>query len=168
MITIATEYSFDVLSRVDMAEVQNAVQQGLKEVATRYDFKGGDATIVLNPKEGEIQLEAADDQQMRSLLELVQQRLARRKVSLRALDVQPQERAGGDRVRRIIRLRQGIPAEKAREIIRFLRERHPKVKAQQQDDQIRVSGPKKDELQSVMATLRAEDFGLDLDFANYR
>ena len=151
-----------------MAEVQNAVQQGLKEVASRYDFKGGNATIVLNAKEGEIQLEAADDQQMRSLLELLQQRLARRKVSLRALDVQPHERAGGDRVRQIIRLRQGIPAEKAREIIRHVREQHPKIKAQAQDDQIRVAGPKKDELQRVMATLREHDFGLDLEFANYR
>lgn len=151
-----------------MSEVQNAVQQGLKEVATRYDFKGGNATIVLDAKDGEIQLEAADDQQMRSLLELLQQRLARRKVSLRSLDVQPHERAGGDRVRQIVRLRQGIPTETAREIVRCIREQHPKVKAQQQDDQVRVSGPKKDDLQHAMATLRGQDFGLDLEFANYR
>lgn len=166
--TIAAEYSFDVVSRVDMSEVQNAINQASKEVATRYDFRGTRAEINLDPKALTLTLTADDTQQLRSLLELVQQRLAKRGVSLRALEPGTPEPAEGSTLRQVIVLRQGIPSEKAREMARLLRDSKLKVSSQIQDDQLRIAGSKKDDLQAVMTLLKQQDFGVDLQFVNYR
>lgn len=165
---MAAEYSFDVVSRVDMSEVHNAVHQTAKEVATRFDFRGSKATVDLDVKAHALTLVADDSQQLRSLLELLQQRLAKRGVPLRALEAGKAEAAGGDTLRQVIVLRQGIPTEKAREMSRVLRESKLKITSQIQDDQLRVAGAKKDDLQAAMALLKKQDFDLDLQFVNYR
>ena len=165
---MATEYSFDAVSRVDMSEVHNAVQQTTKEVATRFDFRGSKAGVELDAKANTLTLVADDAQQLRSLLELLQQRLAKRGVSLRALDAGNPEAAGGNTLRQVITLRQGIPIEKAREMSRLLRESKLKVTSQFQQDQLRVTGAKKDDLQAAMTLLRQQDLDLDLQFVNYR
>jgi hypothetical protein len=165
---IAGEHSFDVVSRVDMAEVQNALTQAQREVATRFDFRSGGAELALEAREGRLTLGAEDDQHLRSLLELLTQRLAKRGVSLRALDISPPEPAAGGRRKQIVALRVGIPAEKAKAMQKLLRDRKLKVTAQIQDDQLRVFGDKKDELQAAITLLRAEDYGIDLQFVNLR
>ena len=165
---IATEYSFDVVSRVDMAEVQNAVQQAGKEVATRYDLRGAGAAIALDAKAGTVTLTAADAQPLGSLLELLQQRLAKRGVSLRAVQAGEPQPASGGTLRQVLTFQQGIPTEKGKELVRALRDAKLKVTAQLQDDQVRVNGAKKDDLQAAIALLKGADIGLDLQFVNYR
>ncbi len=165
---MASEYSFDVVNRVDMFEVQNAVNQAHKEVAVRYDFRGTKTRLDLDLKSGTITLTAEADQQLHNLLELLQQRLAKRGVSLRALEVGKPQPAGGDTLRQIIMLRQGIPSETAREMSRLLRESNLKVTSQIQDNQLRVVGAKKDDLQAAITMLKQHDFGIDLQFVNYR
>jgi uncharacterized protein YajQ (UPF0234 family) len=165
---IAAEYSFDVVSRVEMAEVQNAVHQTQKEVSTRFDFRGSRAGVDLDVRAGTLTLLADNDQQMRGLLELLQQRLAKRSVSLRALDVGTPVPAAGGTLRQVITLRQGIPAEKAKQMQKLLRDSRLKVTVQIQNDQLRVAGAKKDDLQAAIALLKGTDLGLDLQFVNYR
>jgi len=151
-----------------MSEVQNAVNQAAKEVATRYDFRGTKAQLEFDAKAHAVTLTGDGAQQLRNLLELLQQRLAKRGVSLRALEVGKPEPAGGDTIKQTIVLRQGIPSEKAREMSRLLRESKIKITSQIQDDQLRVVGAKKDDLQAAIALLKQHDFGLDLQFVNYR
>jgi hypothetical protein len=165
---IATEYSFDVVSRVDMAEVGNAVQQVAKEISTRFDLQGTRAAVQLDAKQAAITLTAEDEQQMRNLLEMLQQRLAKRGVSLKALEVGSSEPAAGGTLRRTVTLRQGIPADKGKEMARILRDSKIKVTAQIQGDQLRVAGSKKDDLQAAITLLKQRDFGMDLQFVNYR
>jgi uncharacterized protein YajQ (UPF0234 family) len=157
-----------VVSRVDLAEVQNALVQAQREVATRFDFKDGGAELELDARQRTITLVAEDDQHLRSLLELLTQRLAKRAVSLRALDISRPEATAGGRRRQIITLRVGIPTEKAKAMQKLLRDKKLKVVAQIQDDQLRVFGDKKDDLQAAIALLRSHDFGLDLQFVNLR
>ena len=161
--------SFDITSGVDLQEVDNAVNQARKEVAQRYDFKGSRAAIELNRTDNTIVLTADDEFKMNALWEILQGRLVRRSVPTKNLTPGTIERAANDTVRRIVTLQQGIPAEAAREIVKFLKDRKLKrVQAAIQADQVRVSSPSKDDLQEAIRVLREHDFGVALQFGNYR
>jgi uncharacterized protein YajQ (UPF0234 family) len=166
---MATVASFDITSTVDLQEVDNAVNQARKEVAQRYDFKGSRAAIDLNRVDNTLTLTADDDFKMTALWEILQTRLVRRGVPVKNLTPGPIERAANDTVRRVVTLQQGIPTEAAKEMIKFLKDRKlKKVQASIQADQVRVSSPSKDELQEAMRQLREHDFGVALQFGNYR
>lgn len=148
--------------------MHNAVQQSSKELQTRFDFKGSKASVQLDPKAWTITLLAEDEHRLRNVLDLVQQRLAKRGVPVRALQVDKPSAAADSMLRQVIRLQNGIPAEKAKQIQRALRDQQLKITAQVQGDQLRVFGPKKDDLQAAIRFLKEQDFGLDLQFENYR
>jgi cyclic-di-GMP-binding protein len=161
--------SFDITSKVDLQEVDNAVNQARKEVAQRYDFKGSKAAIDFDRTEGTLTLTADDEFKMRSLWEVVETRLVKRKVPLKNMKQGDIERGANDTVRRVVTLQQGIPTEAGREIVKFLKDKKlRKVQPAIQGDQLRISSPSRDELQSVMALLREQDFGVELQFGNYR
>jgi uncharacterized protein YajQ (UPF0234 family) len=166
---MANQVSFDITSGVDMQEVDNAVNQARKEIAQRYDFKGSRAAIDLNRPENTITLTADDDFKMNAVWEILQGRLVRRGVPTKNLTPGEIERAANDTVRRVITLQQGIPTEAAREIVKFLKDRKlKKVQAAIQADQVRVSSASKDDLQEAIRLLREHDFGVALQFGNYR
>jgi uncharacterized protein YajQ (UPF0234 family) len=166
---MATIPSFDITSNVDLQEVDNAVNQARKEVAQRYDFKGSRAAIELNRTDNTLVLTADDDFKMNALWEILQTRMVRRGVPVKNLTPGTIERAANDTVRRVVTLQQGIPTEAAKEIVKFLKDRKlKKVQAAIQADQVRVSSPSKDDLQEAMRQLREHDFGVALQFGNYR
>lgn len=161
--------SFDITSSVDLQEVDNAVNQARKEVAQRYDFKGSRAALELNRTDNTIVLTADDEFKMNALWEILQGRLVRRGVPTKNLTPGDIERAANDTVKRVVTLQQGIPTEAAREIVKFLKDKKlKKVQAAIQADQIRVSSGSKDELQEAIRVLREHDFGVALQFGNYR
>ena len=166
---MATPASFDVTSTVDLQEVDNALNQARKEVAQRYDLKGARTEIAFNPAEKTLVLTAEDRMQVEALWDIVQTRLVRRGVpvkNFRPGEIQP---AAGGAMRRAIELQQGIPAEVAREIVKFLKDQKlKKVQAAIQGDTVRISSPSKDELQGVIALLKQQDFGVELKFGNFR
>lgn len=166
---MANPVSFDITSGVDVQEVDNAVNQARKEIAQRYDFKGSRAAIDFNRTENTITLTADDEFKMNAVWEILQGRLVRRGVPTKNLTPGEIERAANDTVRRVITLQQGIPTEAAREIVKFLKERKlKKVQAAIQADQVRVSSGSKDDLQEAIRLLREHDFGVALQFGNYR
>jgi uncharacterized protein YajQ (UPF0234 family) len=166
---MANPVSFDITSNVDLQEVDNAVNQARKEIAQRYDFKGSRAAIELNREENTLTLIADDEFKMNALWEILQGRMVRRGVPTKNLTPGNVERAANDTVRRVVTLQQGIPTEAAREIVKFLKDNKlKKVQAAIQADQVRVSSPSKDELQEAMRLLREHDFGVALQFGNYR
>lgn len=166
---MATLASFDITSGVDLQEVDNAVNQARKEVAQRYDFKGSRAAIEFNRAENTLTLIADDEFKMNALWDILQGRMVRRGVPTKNLTPGEVERAANDTVRRVVTLQQGIPTEAGREIVRFLKDNKlKKVQAAIQADQVRVSSPSKDELQEAMRLLREHDFGIALQFGNYR
>jgi uncharacterized protein YajQ (UPF0234 family) len=166
---MAPSASFDITSGVDLQEVDNAVNQARKEVAQRYDFKGSRAAIELNRTENTIALTADDEYKMNALWEILQGRMVRRGVPTKNLTLGAVERAANDTVKRVITLQQGIPTEAAREIVKFLKDRKLKrVQAAIQADQVRVSSASKDDLQEAIRMLREHDFGVALQFGNYR
>jgi len=166
---MANPASFDITSGVDLQEVDNAVNQARKEIAQRYDFKGSKASIDFNRGENSITLTADDDFKMTALWEVLQTRLVRRGVPTKNLTPGELERAANDTVRRVIALQQGVPTEAAKEIVKFLKDRKLKrVQAAIQADQVRVSSASKDELQEAIRLLREHDFGVALQFGNYR
>ena len=166
---MATSPSFDITSGVDMQEVDNAVNQARKEVAQRYDFKGSRAALELNRTENTIVLTADDEFKMNALWEILQGRLVRRGVPTKNLTPGTIERAANDTVKRTVTLQQGIPTEAAKEIVKFLKDRKlKKVQAAIQADQVRVSSASKDDLQEAIRLLREHDFGVALQFGNYR
>jgi uncharacterized protein YajQ (UPF0234 family) len=166
---MANVASFDITSGVDIQEVDNAVNQARKEVAQRYDFKGSRAAIELNRTENTLTLTADDEFKMSALWEILQGRLVRRGVPVKNLIPGEIERAANDTVRRVVALQQGIPTEAAREIVKFLKDRKlKKVQAAVQADQVRVSSASKDDLQEAIRLLREHDFGVALQFGNYR
>jgi cyclic-di-GMP-binding protein len=161
--------SFDITSGVDVQEVDNAVNQAKKEVAQRYDFKGSRAAVDFNRAENSIMLTADDEFKLTALWEILQTRMVRRGVPTKNLTLGTLERAANDTVRRAVSLQQGIPTEAAKSIVQFLKDRKmKKVQASIQADQVRVSSPSKDELQEAMRVLREHDFGVALQFGNYR
>ena len=166
---MAQAASFDITSTVDLQEVDNAVNQARKELAQRYDFKGSRAAIELNQKENTIVLTADDEFKMTALWEILQTRMVRRGVPTKNLTPGTIERAANDTVRRVVTLQQGIPTEAAKEIVKFLKDRKlKKVQAAIQADQVRVSSASKDDLQEAIRVLREHDFGVALQFGNYR
>ena len=166
---MADTSSFDITSNIDLQEVDNAVNQARKEVAQRYDFKGSRAAIDLDRVENTLTLTADDEFKMNALWEIIQTRLIRRGVPVKNLTPGTVERAANDTVRRVVTLQQGIPTEAAKEIVKFLKDRKlKKITAAIQADQVRVSSASKDELQEAMRLLREQDFGVALQFGNYR
>jgi uncharacterized protein YajQ (UPF0234 family) len=159
--------TFDVVSQVDMQEVKNAVDQASREVATRFDFKNTDSTIQLAGLE--IRLHSATEDRLRALVVVLEEKLVRRKVSLKALDHGKVEEAAKGTVRQSITLKAGISSDNARAINKFIKDSAPKgISSQTQGDQLRVSGKKRDDLQTVIAALREHDFGIPLQFENLR
>jgi uncharacterized protein YajQ (UPF0234 family) len=161
--------SFDVTSTVDLQEVDNAINQARKEIAQRYDFKGSMAAIEFNKAESTMTLVADDNMKMDALWDVLQTRLVRRNVPVKNLKLGDIETAAGSTVRRSVTLQQGIPSDAAREIIKYLKDHKlRKVQATIQGEQLRISSSSKDELQDVIRLLRDHDFGIALQFGNYR
>jgi uncharacterized protein YajQ (UPF0234 family) len=161
--------SFDITSTIDFQEVDNALNQARKEVGQRYDFKGAKADIDLNTTDKKLTLTTDDEMKMNALWEILQTRLVRRGVAVKNFKVADSEPAAGGSVRRVIDIQQGIPIEAAREIVKYIKDtKLKKVQASIQADQVRVSSPSKDELQEAMRALRDHDFGVALQFGNYR
>ena len=159
--------TFDVVSEVDMQEVKNAVDQASREVATRFDFKGTDSSIELAGNE--LRLHSATEDRLRALVQVLEEKLVRRQVSLKALDRGKVEEAAKGSVRQTITLRAGISTDHAKRLNRFIKDLGVKgVSSQTQGDQVRVSGKKKDALQEVIAAVKAEDFGIPLQIRNFR
>jgi hypothetical protein len=166
---MAAQCSFDVTSKVDLQEVDNALNQARKEVAQRYDFKGAKASIEFDPNESKLVLVADDDFKLNALWEIVQTRLVRRNVPVKNLTRGVVTPAASSTVRQEIALQQGIPTESAKDIVKFLKDsKMRRVQASIQGDQVRVSSPSKDDLQDAMRQLREQDFGVALQFGNYR
>ena len=166
---MADQSSFDITSNVDLQEVDNALNQARKEVAQRYDFKGSKASIEFDPKESKMVLVADDDFKLNALWEILQTRLIRRNVPVKNMTRGTVQPAANTTVRQEISLQQGIPSEKAKDIVKFIKDaKLKKVQASIQGDQLRIASPSKDELQDVMRLLREQDFGVALQFGNYR
>jgi uncharacterized protein YajQ (UPF0234 family) len=166
---MATTSSFDITSTIDFQEVDNALNQARKEVGQRYDFKGARADIELSTADKKLTLTTDDEMKMNALWEILQTRLVRRGVPVKNFKVPESEPAAGGTVRRVIEIQQGIPIEAAREIVKYIKDKKlKKVQAAIQADQVRVSSPSKDDLQDAMRALREHDFGVALQFGNYR
>jgi cyclic-di-GMP-binding protein len=162
-------HSFDVTTGVDLQEVDNAVNQAQKEIAQRYDFKGSKAAIDFRRAESLLVLTADDDFRMQALLDVLQTKLIRRHVPVKNLDIGEVRPAGGDTVRREVRLKTALDSDTARSVAAAVREgKLKKVQVAIQGDQVRVSSPSRDELQAAVALLRGRDFGVELSFGNYR
>jgi uncharacterized protein YajQ (UPF0234 family) len=159
--------TFDVVSEVDLQEVRNAVDQTRREVSTRFDFKDTGSTVDLG--EGEIHLHSSTEDRLKAMVQVLEEKLVKRNVSLKALDYGAVEPAAKGTVRRTVKINAGIGDAKARELNKFIKALGLKgVSSQTQGDQLRVSGKKKDDLQAVIAKLKGEDFGIPLQFKNYR
>ena len=166
---MAKKNSFDVSTRVELQEVDNAVNQARKEIATRYDFKGTDCTVEFDRSGGAINLEADDEYRLTAVLQVVHEKLSRRGVPVKNLDQGKVEKATLGRARQTLGLKQGIDQETARKMVKAVKNHgFKKVQVQIQADELRVTSPSKDELQQVMAFLRGEDWGMELQFGNYR
>ena len=160
--------SFDVVSRIELPEVLNAVQQALKEVHTRFDLKDSHSNIELNEKDQKIMLASMDEFKLKAVVDVLESKLVKRKVPLKGLTFGEIIPAAGATVRQEIALQQGIPIEKARAIVKKIKDSKLKVQASIQGDFVRVSGRDRDTLQSVIKLLRDSDFGIDMQFTNYR
>ena len=166
---MAATCSFDVTSTVDLQEIDNALNQARKEIVQRYDFKGSKASIEFSRTDNTITLVADDEFKMQALWEIVQGRMVKRQVPVKNLKLGEIERGAQDTVRRVITLQQGIPTDTSRAIVKFIKDRKlKKVQAAIQADQLRISSPSRDELQGVMHLLKEQDFGIELQFGNYR
>jgi len=163
---MAQQNSFDIVSQVDLAEVNNALNQTIKEVRQRFDFKGSHANVVL--EKHELVLTAEDETKLRNMNDILQGKLVKRGISLKALDYQKIEPAAGGTVRQLVKVQQGIPIEKAKEVVKFIKDAKLKVQASIQGETVRISGKDRDTLQDVIAKLKAHDFGIDMQFDNYR
>ena len=163
---MAKENSFDIVSKTDYAELTNALNQTSKEISQRFDFKGSKAKVEL--KEKDLELTAEDDTRLRNMNDILQGKILKRGISLKALDYQKVEPAAGGTVRPLVKVQQGIPIEKAKEVVKFIKDSKLKVQASIQGETVRVSGKDRDTLQEVMAQLKGKDFGIDMTFDNYR
>ena len=160
--------TFDVVSKVELPEVSNSIQQSMKEITTRFDLKDSHSQIELKEKDNKIELASKDEFKLKAVTEILQQKLVKRKVPLKALTFGPVIQAAGSTVRQEVTLQQGIPIEKAREIVKKIKDSKLKVQASIQGDFVRVSGRDRDTLQQVINLLRGTDFGIDVQFTNYR
>jgi cyclic-di-GMP-binding protein len=163
---MAAENSFDIVSKIDMAEVTNAVTQTLKEIGQRFDFKGSKSNIT-QEKEGLVVI-SDDEYKLKSVIDILQNKLVKRGVPIKNVSYGKVEAALAGTVRQRLTLLQGIPTDKAKEIVKAIKDSKIKVQASIQAEQVRVSGKSRDDLQSVMAILKGKDFGIELQFDNYR
>jgi uncharacterized protein YajQ (UPF0234 family) len=163
---MAAENSFDIACKIDMQEVTNAIDQARRDIATRYDLKG--AKNEITPEKMDIVLTSSDDMKLKAVLDIVQSKLHRRGIDLKALTVNDPEAAAGGLVRQKITLQDGVPMEKAKEIVRLIKDSKLKVQASIQEKQVRVAGKNRDDLQAVIALLKGKDLGIALQFTNYR
>ncbi|MBV9269081.1 MAG: YajQ family cyclic di-GMP-binding protein [Acidobacteriaceae bacterium] len=160
--------SFDIASKIDLNEVLNAVQQASKEIQTRYDLKDSKSSVELNEKDHKILLASSDEYKLKAVTEILGQKLVKRNVPLKGLEYGTITPASGGSVRQEITLQQGIPIEKARDIVKLIKDSKLKVQASIQGDVVRVTGKDRDTLQQVIGLLRNKDFGIDMQFTNYR
>lgn len=165
---MAQDNSFDIVSKVDVQEVRNAVDQAIKEIKQRFDLKDSHSEIKLAEGDKEIQLASAGEYQLEAIREILGQKLVKRGVGLKNLTYGKIEQAAGQSVRQTITLQQGIPTDKAKEIVKAVKDAKLKVQASIQGDTVRVSGKNRDDLQSAIALLRGKDLGVELQFTNYR
>jgi cyclic-di-GMP-binding protein len=163
---MAAENSFDIVCKVDMQEVTNALDQARREIDTRYDLKGTKNEVKL--EETDITLTSPDDMKLKAVVDILQSKLHRRGVPLKALDYGTVESAAGGTLRQKIVIQQGIPIEKAREIVRLVKDSKVRVQAAIQENQVRISGKNRDDLQKIIALVKERDFGIALQFTNYR
>jgi len=164
---MAQENSFDIASKVDIQEVRNAIDQALKEIHQRFDLKDSHSEITLEGNEA-IQMASAGEYKLEAVKEILGQKLVKRGVSLKNLTYEKVEQASGQSVRQKIKLQQGIPTEKAKEIVRLVKDSKKKAQATIQGDTVRITSKDRDELQAIIALLRAKDLGIELQFTNYR
>jgi uncharacterized protein YajQ (UPF0234 family) len=164
---MAADNSFDIVSKVDIQEVRNAIDQASKEVNARFDLKNSHSTIKL---EGEdtIQLASADEYKLQAVIEILQQKIIKRGISLKSLTFEKLEPATGNSVRQKVKLTQGIASEKAKEIVRVVKDSKKKVQASIQGETVRITGKDRDTLQEAIALLKNHDFGIDMQFTNFR
>ena len=160
------QFSFDIVSEVDPQEVRNAIDQAQRELLTRFDFKGTDTSVSLD--EDLIELRSATENRIKAALDVVKEKFVRREISLKALRESPILPAAKGAVRQNLHINRGIKEEKARELTKFIKKSGIKVQAQVQGEQLRVTSKKKDDLQAVIAAIKSEDFGIPLQFTNYR
>ena len=165
---MAQENSFDIVSKVEIQEVRNAIDQALKEIRQRFDLKDSHSEIKFAEAEKELQLTSAGEYKLEAIKEILGQKLVKRGVSLKNLTYEKIEPGAGQSVKQTIKLQQGIPSEKAKEIVRIIKDSKKKAQASIQGDTVRVSSKDRDELQAIIALLRGKDLGLDLQFTNYR
>ena len=162
------ENTFDIVSTIDLAEVNNAVQQAEKELITRFDLKGSNSSIKLDEKANKLILASADEYKLKAVNDILQSKLVKRNVPLKGLNYGKIEPAAGQSVRQEVTLQQGIPTEKAKDIVKTIKDSKLKVQASIQGDTVRVAGKDRDTLQQVISLLRGADFGIDMQFTNYR
>ena len=162
------ENTFDIVSKIDLTEVLNAVQQASKEIQTRYDLKDSKSSIVLKEKDNKIELASSDEYKLKSVIEILNQKLVKRSVPLKGLEYGPLIPSSGGSVKQDIKLQQGIATEKAKEIVKFIKDSKLKVQTTIQGDLLRVSGKDRDVLQEAISSLKGKDFGIDMQFTNYR
>jgi cyclic-di-GMP-binding protein len=160
--------TFDIVSKIELPEVSNAVQQAVKEVQQRYDLKDSKSSIELNEKDNKLILASRDEFSLRAVTDILQSKLVKRKVPLKGLSFGTITPAASSSVRQEVTLQQGIPTEKAKDIVKLIKDSKLKVQASIQSDLVRVAGKDRDTLQEVLALLRGHDFGIDLQFTNYR
>ncbi len=165
---MADEHSFDIVSKVDLQEVLNSVQQAMREIGQRFDFKGSKSTIELNKEKHEITVVSDDETKLKSVIDILQTKLVKRGISLKALTYGKVEQASGGTVRQIITLQQGIPVEKAKEIVKMIKDTKLKVQSEIQKDQVRVRAKKIDDLQTIINLVKEKDLGIHIEFINYR
>ncbi len=165
---MAEQHSFDVVSEVDMQEVKNAVDQTMKEIRQRFDFKGSQSDLTLKEKEKELVVVSDDDYKLKAVLDILKAKCVKRQVSLKALNFGKVDQALGGTVRQVIAIQSGIIDEKAKAIVKKIKEGKFKAQTQIQGDQVRVQSKNKDELQAIIAFLKEQDFEIDLQFKNYR
>ncbi len=165
---MAKSCSFDVMSPVDFNEVKNAINQAEMEIRQRFDFKGSQSEIKLEESVPQLVLVSDDDHKLKSVIDILQAKLVKRGVSLKALVYGKVEPAAGGTVRQTAAIQDGIPQEKGKEIVKFVKGLKTKVQGQVMDDQVRITGKNKDDLQAVIAELKGKDFGVALSFGNYR
>ncbi len=162
------QFSFDVVSEVDQQEVDNAINQARKEIDQRYDFKGSNTTIDWDPKEKTITLHTSDDMKLRALTETLNQKMIKRGVSMKSLDYQKVEPAANSSLRQVVKIKTGLESEQAKVITKLVKEQKMKVQAQIQGDAVRITGKSKDDLQTAIQILKAQNLDFPIQFTNYR
>ena len=163
---MAAENSFDIVCKIDMQEVTNAIDQARRDITTRYDLKGAKNEIEIENMD--IVISSTDDMKVKAVLDILQSKLHRRGIDLKALTINDPEQAGGGLVRQKITLQDGVPMEKAKEIVRLIKDSKIRVQASIQEKQVRVAGKNRDDLQAVIALLKGKDLGIAIQFTNYR